>query len=85
MQSSLIGKVEKAKRYAEEKDRISFTEFRVDFRGDNDSYKTYFKEGKWSCSCPFFSIQGACSHTMALQRVLSEMLPEEALTTLQVH
>ena len=80
MQSSLIGKVEKAKRYAEEKDRISFTEFRVRFRGDNDSYITHFQDGKWSCSCPFFSIQGTCSHTMALQRVLSEMLPEEAVS-----
>lgn len=80
MQSSLIGKVEKAKRYAEEKDRISFTEFRVNFRGDNDSYTTDFKDGKWHCSCPFFSIQGTCSHTMALERVLSGMLPEEAVS-----
>lgn len=80
MQSSLIGKIEKAKRYAEEKDRISFTQFKVNFRGDNDSYSTYFNEGKWSCSCPFFSIQGTCSHTMALERVLSGMLPEESLS-----
>ena len=78
MQSSLIGKIEKAKRYAEEKDRISFTEFKVNFRGDNDSYTTYYIEGKWSCSCPFFAIQGTCSHTMAMERVLSGMLPEEA-------
>jgi len=28
MQSSLIGKIEKAKRYAEETERIAFTEFR---------------------------------------------------------
>jgi hypothetical protein len=29
MQSSLIGKIEKAKRYAQETDRISFSEFTV--------------------------------------------------------
>jgi len=33
MQSSLIGKIEKAKRYAQETDRISFSEFTVKFRG----------------------------------------------------
>lgn len=80
MQSSLIGKIEKAKRYAEEKDRISFAEFRVNFRGDNDSYTTNFKDGKWYCSCSFFSIHGTCSHSMALERVLSGMLPEEAVS-----
>ncbi len=37
MQSSLIGKIEKAKRYAEEKDRITFTDFSVNFRGENDN------------------------------------------------
>jgi hypothetical protein len=79
MQSSLIGKIEKAKRYAQEKDRIAFTEFRVNFRGDNDSYVLTYKEGKWNCSCHFFSTQGLCSHSMALQSILGEMLPEEAL------
>ena len=82
MQSSLIGKVEKAKRYAEERDRITFTDFRVNFRGDNDTYELRYEEGKWSCSCHFFSTRGMCSHTMALQRILDQMLPEEAVSML---
>lgn len=79
MQSSLIGKIEKAKRYAQEPERITFKDFAVDFRGENDTYKTSYEAGKWRCTCRFFSQRGICSHTMALQRLLGAMLPKEAL------
>ncbi len=78
MQSSLIGKIEKAKRYAQETDRVSFAELAVEFRGDNDNYKTSYKDGKWHCSCHFFANYGICSHSMAMQRILGDMLPKEA-------
>ncbi len=81
MQSSLIGKIEKAKRYAQEKDRITFSEFSVKFRGENDNYDISYQDDKWHCSCHFFSSWGTCSHTMALERILDNMLPEEALVT----
>ena len=81
MQSSLIGKVEKAKRYAQEKERVSFSELSVKFHGENDDYIIIFKDGKWHCSCHFFSSWGLCSHTMALEKILDNMLPKEALTT----
>lgn len=81
MQSSLIGKIEKAKRYAEETDRITFSEFSVEFRGENDSYNTEFREGRWNCSCHFFQSWGICSHTMAMEKILGNMLPENAQTT----
>jgi len=81
MQSSLIGKIEKAKRYSQEKGRVTFSELSVKFHGDNDDYVTSYKDGKWRCSCSFFSSWGLCSHTMAMERILSDMLPEEALTT----
>jgi len=81
MQSSLIGKIEKAKHYAQEKDRVIFYEFSVRFRGEHDNYTTGYKDGKWHCSCHFFSGWGLCSHTMALERILSDMLPEEAIST----
>jgi len=81
MQSSLIGKIEKAKRYAEEKDRITFSELSVKFRGENDNYDISYQDDKWQCSCHFFSNWGTCSHTMALEKILANMLPEEALTT----
>jgi len=81
MQSSLIGKIEKANRYAQETDRVTFSEFSVDFRGENSSYNTSYQDGEWHCSCQFFSSWGLCSHTMALEKILGNMLPEEALTT----
>ena len=81
MQSSLIGKIEKAKRYAQEKERVTFTTLSVKFRGDNDDYIIGYQDGQWHCSCHFFSGWGLCSHTMALEKILSDMLPEEALTT----
>ncbi len=81
MQSSLIGKIEKAKRYAQETDRITFSQLTVTFRGNNDSHTTSYRDGKWHCSCDFFSSWGLCSHTMAMEKVLGTMLPEDALTT----
>ena len=79
MHSSLIGKIEKAKRYAEEPERVTFRDFTVNFRGEHNSYAISYKDGQWHCSCHFFSGWGLCSHTMALQRILASMLPKEAL------
>ena len=81
MQSSLIGKIEKAKRYAEEPGRVTFLDFAVDFRGENNTYKVGYEAGKWHCTCSFFSQRAICSHTMALQRLLGNMLPKEALSS----
>jgi hypothetical protein len=80
MQSSLIGKIEKAKRYAQEQDRVTFRDFTVKFRGENSDYDVTLKDGKWRCTCGFFSKWGLCSHTMALEKMLENMLPPEART-----
>ncbi|MBI2304837.1 MAG: hypothetical protein HYU86_08860 [Chloroflexi bacterium] len=82
MQSSLIGKIEKAKRYAQERERITFSDLTVTFRGDHDDYTlTYSKDRRWHCSCDFFRGWDVCSHTMALQKILEGMLSKEAATT----
>lgn len=81
MHSSLIGKVEKAKRYAHEPDRVTLSEFSADFRGEHDNYKVTYKSNKWHCTCQFFSQWETCSHTMALQRLFVEVLPAEAVTS----
>ena len=80
MQSSLIGKIEKAKRYAQERDRVTFTEFKVNFRGEHDTYALSYKEGKWHCTCRFFSGWETCSHTMAMEKILVGMFPKEGLS-----
>ena len=81
MRSSLIGKIEKAKRYAQEPDRVKISGFTAVFHGENDNHKLSYAEGKWHCSCHFFSQWGICSHIMALQQMLGNMLPKEALSS----
>lgn len=82
MHSSLVGKVEKAKRYAQEPDPVALSEFSADFRGEHDNYAVTYKSNKWHCTCQFFSQWETCSHTMALQRLFSGVLPVEAGTSL---
>ena len=76
MNSSLIGKIEKAKRYADERDRIRFTDLCVTFHGEHNDHAVACDDGNWRCSCNFFAGWGTCSHTMALQRILGEMAPK---------
>ena len=80
MNSSLIGKIEKAKRYAQERNRMHFTALSVDFHGENGDHKVSFEGDRWRCSCDFFAGYGACAHSMALERVLEGMLPASAVT-----
>lgn len=74
MDSGMISKIQKAKRYAEERDRIVFEEFQVLFRGDHGAYHVGYRGGKWSCECEFFRQRGVCSHSMAMERILDPML-----------
>ena len=78
MHSSLIGKVEKANRYARELDRISIDRISLTFRGDNDTHHVSLDSGLWHCTCHYFESWSACVHTLALQKVLGVMLPEDA-------
>lgn len=74
MDYGLIGKIEKAKRYAEERERFHFLSFEVSVQGDNNAHVVRYNQGKWECDCDFFRTHGRCSHTMALERILEGML-----------
>ncbi len=76
MDYGMIGKIEKAKRYAAERDRIHFEEFTVTMDGENNPHTVHFKDGIWHCDCDFFQSRGRCSHTMALEMILERMIPE---------
>lgn len=78
MDYNMIGKIEKAKRYAEERDRIHFEAFTVSFNGENNPHTVHFSDNTWSCDCDFFGARGVCSHTMALERILEGMIPTPA-------
>lgn len=76
MDYGMIGKIEKARRYAEERDRIHFRAFSVTFDGENNDHTVHFRDGEWQCDCDFFHTRHVCSHTMALERILEGMIPE---------
>lgn len=75
MDSGMIGKIEKAKRYAAEgRDRFQFQSFEVNVEGENNTHCVTFQNGEWNCDCNFFQSRGRCSHTMALEFILEGML-----------
>ncbi|KAF0110417.1 MAG: hypothetical protein FD147_1677 [Chloroflexi bacterium] len=73
MDYSMIGKIEKAKRYSQERNRFEFHSFSVTIKGDNNSHQVKYEEGKWECDCEFFMTRGRCVHTMALETILEGM------------
>jgi hypothetical protein len=77
MHSSLIGKIEKAHRYAQEPDRVEVHEFSASFRGDHGLYTVSYRGEQWSCTCSFFPQWGVCSHIMATQRMMGPMAPHD--------
>lgn len=82
MNSSMIGKIEKARRYAEEPQRAQIQQLTVKFEGEHDTYHVTFDGGEWSCDCHSFSALqlGTCSHIMAMERLLAGLTLAEAAT-----
>jgi hypothetical protein len=76
MDYGMIGKREKAKRYAEDPKRFNFNKFDLTFHGDNNDHSVQFDKGIFSCDCEFFLTHKRCSHTMALEILLKDMLPQ---------
>ena len=74
MDSGMIGKIEKAKRYAQEPSRIHFQSFTVTMDGENGVHTIKYENGEFQCDCGFFRTRGRCSHTMAIEMVLEEMI-----------
>jgi hypothetical protein len=82
MQSSLIGKVEKAKVYARERYRMKIDNLHVAFTGENSDHEVSIRDGEWHCNCDFFTAWQVCSHTMALEKVLEGMVPAQKMPAL---
>lgn len=79
MNSSMIGKIEKAHRYANEPERVKFTTLDATISGDNDEYNVRLTPAGWECNCHTFQSQvlETCSHVMAMQLLVGKMLSEE--------
>jgi hypothetical protein len=78
---NVVSDVEKAKRYSEEKDRIRFKAFEVTFDGNNNGHHFGYNSHHWHCDCDFFKSRSVCSHTMAMERLLSGMLVDATLVS----
>ncbi len=80
MDYGMIGKIEKSKFYAQEPERFSFDTFTVRLEGDSGGvHNIKYDAGHWDCDCSFFHSRGYCSHTMAIERVLGEMLGQSSV------
>ena len=73
MDSAMINKIQKAKRYAaEERNRIHINTLTVTFDGTNNPHTVAYNKGSWQCDCDFFKTRDRCSHTMALEMIFEE-------------
>jgi hypothetical protein len=83
MDSAMISKIMKAKRYASEQDRMEFKSFTVVFTGNHRDHTVTYEKDQWHCTCDFFAQRGICSHTMAMEKVLEGMLSEASIQEIQ--
>ncbi|MBX3069993.1 MAG: hypothetical protein KF883_05850 [Thermomicrobiales bacterium] len=85
MNSSMISKIEKAHRYAQEPDRIKIQGLTASFHGGHDDYTVAMNGDHWECTCHTYEAHtiGTCSHIMALQEILKNMLSADARFALE--
>ena len=81
MHSSLVSKIEKARIYADDRSRFRVDGLRCEVRGDNGTHQVTLTDGRWRCDCLYFHTHEACSHSMAIERILEGMLPSAAAGT----
>jgi hypothetical protein len=79
MDNGMVRKYEKAKMYADERDRIEVRQLEVAFDGMNNPHIVKFNNGNWECDCDFFIGHKRCSHTMALEIILDKMILEQVV------
>jgi hypothetical protein len=86
MNSSMIGKIEKAHRYANEPERVKLSTLDAIIHGDNDDYHVRLTPEGWECSCHIFQSQllETCSHVMALQLMVGKMLDDSVRYSAQL-
>jgi hypothetical protein len=81
MDSGMIGKIDKAKRYAQELHRFHFESFSVKIEGENNTHMVNYSDKKWSCDCDYFRSRGVCTHTMALSDYILKGMVEASTPT----
>lgn len=79
MDTSMINKIQKAKEYAQEPERVTFHTLALEFQGDNNAYRIGLSAAGWSCSCPGFQKYGICPHVMSIEKLFKPMLKRDPL------
>jgi hypothetical protein len=79
MDYGMIGKIEKAKRYAEQPERMTFQSLTAEFKGDNSTYRVSLGPEGWDCSCSGFRSHGMCPHIMTMERLFKPMIKRAPL------
>ena len=75
MNSEISTKIEKGIKYSREPERFEFTQLNVNVRGTHEVHPVQYDHGAWKCDCEFFITHRQCSHTIAVEKVLGQMLP----------
>ncbi|MQG80694.1 MAG: hypothetical protein FI692_02815 [SAR202 cluster bacterium] len=74
MTSDAIGRVQKALQYSSEPERVSVKTFSATFEGNHSIHEVIYNHEHWTCNCRAYSSQKVCSHTMAVQAILDQIL-----------
>lgn len=74
MDYAMVNKLEKAKAYAKDRGRFTIDKFEASVQGSNGAHQVAYDNRAWSCDCGFFQTRGRCSHTMALEILLEDMV-----------
>ncbi len=77
MDTSMINKIQKAKEYAQQPEKVTFHSLALEFRGDNSEYHLELAPDGWSCSCPGFQKYGICPHVMTIEKMFKPMLKRD--------
>lgn len=76
---NIVSDVKKAHRYSEEKERLTILAFDATFQGDNKEHQVTYQQGKWNSTSAFFKTHGVCAYSMAMERILGDMVEKIAV------
>jgi hypothetical protein len=73
----MISRYQKAREYAEEPQRIHIRSLTAEFEGKHHTHGLSYAQGHWHCDCDEYVRHHTCSHSMAAERVLHDVAPEQ--------
>ena len=65
----------KAGHYAQQPERFTLLEIRLQMRSTHGVRLVSYGEGGWHCTCDFYRERGICSHIMAAEQLLGPLAP----------